>query len=91
MGWNDHMDDELTDLLKELVYAGFVFEGGAPFDVAQKVIRDGKASLTPAEADVFEDQLLPALRALEETKLEHDADDALGEPARPGDPPTRPA
>ncbi|PTR34446.1 hypothetical protein C8J98_102634 [Luteibacter sp. OK325] len=90
MGWNDHIDNDLTALLKELISAGFVFEGGAPFDVAQKVIADGKVSLTPVETNVFEEQLVPALRALEEAKLEDDVEDALGLPPPGGDRPPRP-
>ena len=82
MGWNDHIDDDLTVLLKELISAGFVFEGGAPFTVSQKIIKGGKASLTPDEMNVFEEQLVPALRALEEAKLEDDVEDALGPPPK---------
>jgi hypothetical protein len=82
MGWNDHIDDNLSELLKELVSAGFVFEGGAPFDVASKVIESGKSSLTLAEANIFDEQLLPALRALEESKLDDDVEGAL-KPAAP--------
>jgi hypothetical protein len=84
MGWNDHIDNGLTDALKELILGGFVFEGGAPFDVAQKVIHEGKTSLTPAEANVFDEQILPALRALEEAKLKDDVEDVLGPPETDG-------
>jgi hypothetical protein len=83
MGWNDHIDNDLTMMLRELVSGGYVFEGGAPFDVAQKVISEGKASLTPDETNIFEEQIVPALRALEEAKLEGDVEDSLGPP--PGD------
>lgn len=83
MGWNDHIDDDLNVLLTELISAGYVFDGGAPFDVAQKVISEGKASLTPDETNIFEEQIVPALRALEEAKLEDNVGDALGPP--PGD------
>lgn len=60
--------------------AGFVFEGGAPFDVALKIIESGTASLTPAELNIFDEQLAPALQALEEAKLEEAAEDAVGPP-----------
>lgn len=30
MGWNDHIDNNLSESLKELISGGFVFEGGAP-------------------------------------------------------------
>lgn len=78
MGWNDHIDTELIESLKELVSGGFVFEGGAPFDVARKIIAEGKASLSPAELDIFDQQLVPALTALEEAKRESDVEDSLG-------------
>jgi len=80
VGWNDHIDNELTDSLKELVASGFVFEGGAPYDVVQKIIGSGKASLTPDEATIFDEQILPALRALEEARIEDDAQQALEPP-----------
>jgi hypothetical protein len=80
MGWNDHIDNDLSESLKELISAGFVFEGGVPFDVAQKIIASGKANLTPAEVDVFDEELAPALRALAEDKLEDGVEEALGPP-----------
>ncbi|WP_213947008.1 hypothetical protein [Luteibacter sp. dw_328] len=84
MGWNDHIDNDLSESLKELIAGGFVFEGGAPFAVAQKAIEGGRASLTPDEMNVFEEQLVPALRALEQAKLEDEAEDAVG-PRPPAD------
>jgi hypothetical protein len=70
MGWNDHIDPQLTEAVKELVAGGFVFEGGVPFDIAQKIIARGKESLTEAELQVFEGEIVPALRALDEAKAE---------------------
>jgi len=80
MGWNDHIDNDLSESLKELIAGGFVFEGGAPFAVAQKAIEGGRASLRPDEMKVFEEQLVPALRALEQAKREDEAEDAVGPP-----------
>nr|WP_157503886.1 hypothetical protein [Luteibacter rhizovicinus] len=80
MGWNDHIDSDLSESLNELISGGFVFEGGAPFAVAQKVIEGGRTSLTPDEMNVFEEQLVPALRALEQAKREDEAEDAVGPP-----------
>jgi hypothetical protein len=82
MGWNDHIDDDLNVLLTELISAGYLFEGGAAFDVAKNVISQGKTSLTPEELTVFVEQIVPALRALEEAKLEDNVEDALGPPPR---------
>jgi hypothetical protein len=84
MGWNDHIDNNLSESLKDLISGGFVFEGGAPFAVAQKAIEGGTASLTPDEMNVFEEQLVPALTALEQAKLEAQAEDAVG-PRPPAD------
>jgi hypothetical protein len=64
MGWNDHIDTELGDLLDELTAEGYVMEGTQAFDVANKVIAHGKASLTPAERTVFQAEVVPAIRAL---------------------------
>mgnify|MGYP001033030641 CR=1 FL=1 len=89
MGWNDHIDNDLSESLKELVSKGFVSEGSAAFDVARKIIDSGKTSLTPAEADVFEKQVVPALTALDEANLEDDVEEALGPP--PSTPTDKPA
>ena len=79
MGWNDHIDSELSAALQELITNGFVFEGGTPFDVSQKVIDYGKASLTPAELQTFDEEIVPALIALDASKSEAAAD-AVGRP-----------
>ena len=80
MGWNDHIDQELTDSMKELISGGFVFEGGLPFDVAKKVLATGKESLSAVEAQVFERELMPALQALEEAKAEKHYRDVENDP-----------
>jgi hypothetical protein len=70
MGWNDHTDPQLSDALSALIAGGFLFEGGAPYDVAQRVLAGGKASLTGYQARVFDEELVPALQAWEEAQLE---------------------
>jgi hypothetical protein len=79
VGWNDHLDQELINSVKDLISGGFVFEGGAPFDVAKKLVTQGKESLSAEEQKVFEQELMPALRALDEVKAEqqdqHSVDD----------------
>ena len=79
MGLKDHIDSELSAALQELITNGFVFEGGAPFDVSQKVIDHGKASLTPTELRMFAEEIVPALIALDASKSEAVAD-AVGRP-----------
>jgi hypothetical protein len=64
MGWNDHIDTELSDLLDELTAEGYVLEGTPAFDVARKVIAHGKSALTAPEQVVFQDEVVPAIRAL---------------------------
>lgn len=81
MGWNDHIDNDLTVSLKELVSAGYVFEGGAPFEVAQKVISGGKNSLTSDDLIIFDEQVVSALRALDQAGLEGNIENALGPPS----------
>jgi hypothetical protein len=36
MGWNDHIDTELGDLLDELTAEGYVVGGTPAFDVANR-------------------------------------------------------
>ena len=64
MGWNDHIDTELNDLLDELTAEGYVLDGTPAFDVARKVATQGKASLTAPEQSVFQSEVVPAIRAL---------------------------
>jgi hypothetical protein len=47
MGWNDHIDLELHDLIEDAVDTGWLEEGTAAYGVAQKVIHDGYESLSP--------------------------------------------
>jgi hypothetical protein len=70
MGWNDHTDPQLNDALGELIAGGFLFAGGAPYDVAQQVLAGGRASLTPPQARIFDEELVPAVQAWEEARLE---------------------
>ena len=76
MGWNDHIDTELADLLEELTTEGYVVEGTPAFEVAKKVIAQGKGSLTGPEQAVFQDEVVPAVRALAQARERRDLDDA---------------
>lgn len=80
MGWNDHIDPELTELIDELIASGYVFPGGLPFVVARKIQGEGLASLDEIEHRTFEDEIMPALRALQEAKVEREAADNTGAP-----------
>jgi hypothetical protein len=76
MGWNDHIDTELSDLLEELTTEGYVVEDTPAFDVAKKVIAQGKASLTGPQLTVFQDEVVPAVRAMAQAREQRDLDDA---------------
>jgi hypothetical protein len=76
VGWNDHVDNELSDLLEELTVEGYVLEGTPAFEVAKKVIAQGKGSLTGPEQAVFKDEVVPAVRALAQARERRELNDA---------------
>lgn len=76
MGWNDHIDTELGDLLEELTAEGYVLEGTPAYEVAKKVIAQGKGLLTGPEKAVFQDEVVPAVRALAQARERRDLDEA---------------
>lgn len=51
MGWNDHQDPELTDLIEQLTAGGYLAEETPAWAVARKVAVSGKASLSAGAAD----------------------------------------
>lgn len=76
MGWNDHIDTELSDLLEELTAEGYVLEGTPAFQVAKKVIDHGKRALSGPEQAVFQNEVVPAIRCLAQARERRDLDDA---------------
>jgi len=76
MGWNDHIDTEVSDLLEELTAEGYVVEGTPAFEIAKKIIDHGKGVLTGPEQAVFQDEIVPAVRALAQARERRDLDDA---------------
>jgi hypothetical protein len=75
MGWNDHIDTELGDLLNELTAEGYVLEDTPAFNVARKVATQGKTSLTAAEQGIFQAEVVPAIRALALDRERRDEED----------------
>jgi proteasome assembly chaperone (PAC2) family protein len=78
MGWNDHQDPELADLIEQLTAAGYLTDATPASTVAQKVAASGKASLSAAELQTFDQEIVPALRALAQ-KQEEDEQRAQSE------------
>jgi hypothetical protein len=72
MGCNEHQDPELTDLIEQLTAGGYLAEETTPRAVAQKVAVSGKASLSAAELQTFDQEIVPALHALAQ---QQDADE----------------
>jgi hypothetical protein len=66
MGWNDHVDFELHDLIEDAVDAGWLEEGTAAYGVAQKVIHDGYDSLSPKQRHVYDTYVVTALEKRQE-------------------------
>jgi hypothetical protein len=54
MGWNDHIDFELHDLIEDLVDEGYIEKGTASYGVAQQVIHSGYDSLSPKQRYVYD-------------------------------------
>ena len=61
MGWNDHIDFELYDLIEDLVDEGYLEEGTSAYGIAQKVIHEGYESLSPKQRYVYNTIVVPAL------------------------------
>ena len=68
MGWNDHVDFELHDLVSDATDEGLIEEGTPAYGVAQQVINQGYDSLSERQRWVYDNQVLPALRTLGEQR-----------------------
>lgn len=54
MGWNDHVDWELNDLIQDLLDEGLLEEGTPGYGVAQQAIHEGYESLSEKQKYVFD-------------------------------------
>ena len=61
MGWNDHVDWDANDAIKDLVAEGVLEEKTPAYGVAQQVIHEGYNSLSPNQRWVFDAYVVPAL------------------------------
>jgi hypothetical protein len=63
MGWNDHVDCDLSELVGNLVDDGYLIEGTVSYGVAQQLIHQGEDSLSDKQRHVYKNSILPAMRA----------------------------
>lgn len=68
MGWNDHIDFELHDLVSDAVDGGYIEEGTPAYGVAQQAIDQGYESLSDKQRWVYDNHVLPALKALQASR-----------------------
>lgn len=68
MGWNDHVDFDLHDLVSDATDEGLIEEGTPAYGVAQQVINQGYDSLSDRQKWVYDHRVVPALRRLQEQR-----------------------
>lgn len=61
MGFNDHINFELSDAIEDLVDEGYIENPSKEYGVAQQVIHQGEESLTFKQRVVWEKGVVPAL------------------------------
>lgn len=54
MGWNDHVNWELSEAIQDLLDEGMLEEGTAGYGIAQKVILEGYDSLNSKQKYAFD-------------------------------------
>jgi hypothetical protein len=62
MGWNDHVDFELYEMISDAVDEGYIEEATPEYGVAQQVIHQGYDSLTDRQKWVYDNRILSALK-----------------------------
>ncbi len=64
MGWNDHIDMDLSEAIESLVGDGYLDEtaDAKALGVAQQVIHQGFESLSPKQRTLYEAVIEPALK-----------------------------
>jgi hypothetical protein len=65
MGWNDHVDMELYEMVSDAVDEGHLDEESAAYGIAQRVIHEGYKSLSEKQKWVYDNKVLPALQGLQ--------------------------
>lgn len=69
MGWNDHYDFELAEMIDEAVNEGLLEETSAGYGVSQQVISQGRDSLTDKQQAFFDGAVASALKKLDRFKV----------------------
>lgn len=68
MGWNDHVDFELSDVVSDAVDEGYIEEGTPAYGVARQVIHQGYDNLSERQKWVYDNRVIPALKSLQEKR-----------------------
>ena len=61
MGWNDHIDWELHELVTDLLDEGCLEQGTPAYGIAKLAVDVGYESLSPKQKAVFDTVIVPAL------------------------------
>ena len=56
MGWNDHVDFELAEMVSDAVDEGYLDEGSTAYGIAQKVTYEGYDSLSDKQKWVYDNK-----------------------------------
>ena len=68
MGWNDHIDFELHEMISDAVDEGYIEEGTPEYGVAQQVIHQGYNSLTDRQKWNYDNRVFSALKRFQEMR-----------------------
>lgn len=61
MGWNDHIDFDLSEKLDAIIEVGYLEEGTPAYGIAKLVSASGEGVLSEKQRYVYENVVLPAL------------------------------
>ena len=61
MGWNDHVDFDLSEKLDAMIEAGYLEEGTPAYGIAKLVSDAGEGILTDKQRYVYDNIVMPAL------------------------------
>jgi hypothetical protein len=69
MGHNDHIDFELGQLITDLVDEGYLDEKSAGYGIAQKMVHEGRDSLSPKQLGLYEAVVTPLLKRMYDNRV----------------------
>ncbi|QWT22016.1 hypothetical protein KPL74_08415 [Bacillus sp. NP157] len=70
MGWNDHISANITQVLIDMLAAGFLTPEDVGYDIAIKVRDRGAGALTGAEREIYEMDLRPLIESFDQGRNE---------------------